>query len=72
MVIKTKPIPKHVEIDLTGPEGNAYVLLGYARRWSDQLGLDGDAIIKEMQSGSYENLVTVFDREFGHFCVLWR
>lgn len=72
MVIKTKPIPERAEIDLTGPDGNAYVLLGIARRWANQLDLDGDAIIKEMQSGSYENLVEVFDRHFGHFCTLWR
>ena len=26
-----------IEIDLTGPEGNAFVLLGYAKRFADQI-----------------------------------
>ena len=72
MVIKRKPIPTHVEIDLSGPEGNAYFLIACARRWADQLDLDGDAIIKEMQAGSYDNLVEVFDRHFGHFVTIWK
>jgi hypothetical protein len=27
-----------IEIDLTGPEGNAFVLIGYAKQWFKQLG----------------------------------
>ena len=27
-----------MEIDLTGPEGNAFVLIGYAQTWGRQLG----------------------------------
>lgn len=72
MVIKRKPVPTHLELDLTGPDGNAYVLLGHARRLADHLGKDGDAIIKEMMSGNYEHLIQVFDREFGAFVVLYR
>ena len=26
-----------IEIDLTGPEGNAFVLMGYAKRFADQI-----------------------------------
>ena len=37
-----------VEIDLTGPEGNAFVLIGYASKWAKQLGLDSKQIQKEM------------------------
>jgi len=33
-----------VEIDLTGPEGNAFVLIGYAGKWAKQLGLDSKKI----------------------------
>ena len=29
-----------VEIDLTGPDGNAFVLMGHASKWAKQLGLD--------------------------------
>lgn len=59
-------------IDLTGPEGNAFFLMGQANRYASQLGLDGDMIIAEMKSGNYENLVQVFDRYFGEYVILER
>ena len=64
-----------IEIDLTGPEGNAFVLLGYAKRYAKQLGKNGveaEAIVNEMTSGNYENLLDVFDREFGDYVTLYR
>lgn len=54
-------------IDLSGPEGNAYVLMGYAKNLARQLGFDGDRIVLEMQSGDYENLVTIFLENFGDY-----
>lgn len=59
-------------IDLSGPEGNAFCLLAYADRWGRQLGKDTKDIQKRMRSGDYENLVKVFDEEFGDFCTLLR
>lgn len=61
-----------IVIDLTGPDGNAFVLLGKAKQLALQLGLDGNAITNEMMSGDYENLIEVFDREFGDFVILER
>ena len=61
-----------IEIDLNGPEGNAFVLLGYASRFARDLDLDADTILNEMKSGDYENLLEVFDREFGSFVTLYR
>ena len=61
-----------IVIDLTGPDGNAFVLMGYAKRFAKQLDLDADVIIKEMQSGDYENLLQVFDNYFGAFVILER
>lgn len=61
-----------IVIDLTGPDGNAFVLLGKAKQFARQLGLDGNAITSEMMSGDYENLIEVFDREFGDFVILER
>lgn len=66
---------KHIEIDLTGPEGNAFVLLGYARKFCKQLGYDKfktDCIIEEMMLTDYEGLLHTFDREFGMFVTMWR
>jgi hypothetical protein len=64
-----------IVIDLTGPEGNAFALMGYAQNFAKQLGKDNEEIrvlISEMQSGDYENLLQVFDREFGEFVILER
>jgi|TARA_B100001248_G_scaffold261378_1_gene252376 hypothetical protein len=64
-----------LEIDLTGPEGNAYVLMGYARTWGRQLGWSQNkinALIKVMMSSNYEVLVQVFDNHFGDYVTLWR
>ena len=61
-----------LEIDLTGPDGNAFVLIGYASNLAKQLKKDEDAIKKDMQSGDYEHLVEVFDREFGDYVTLYR
>jgi hypothetical protein len=61
-----------IVIDLTGPDGNAFVLMGYAKRFAKQLDLDADVIIKEMEAGDYENLLQVFDNYFGEFVILER
>lgn len=59
-------------IDLTGPEGNAFALIAHAGGLANQLGLDRDQIVREMQSGDYENLVEVFDKYFGDYVILER
>ena len=64
-----------IEIDLTGPEGNAYVLMGYARRFGKQLGWSESKInglIQVMMLNDYECLVQVFDNHFGDYVTLWR
>jgi hypothetical protein len=60
------------EIDLTGPDGNAFFLCGIAGKWARQLDLDGDKIVGEMIKGDYENLVEVFDKHFGDYVTLYR
>jgi hypothetical protein len=68
-----KKTPKDYQIiDLTGHEGNAWVLMGYARNYAKQLGLNGDTITEEMMAGDYENLLEVFDAYFGAFVILER
>lgn len=59
-------------IDLSGPEGNAFVLMAYAERWSRQLDIEPGLVAKEMQEGDYENLLEVFEKYFGNFCILVR
>ena len=71
MAIKQKSHRK-MEIDITGPKGNAYYLLGTAKAFAKQLGLDAEAIEEEMKSSDYENLITVFDKHFGEYVDLVR
>jgi len=61
-----------MEIDLTGPQGNAYCILGAASKLAKQLGKDGEAINKRMKEGDYEHLLEVFEEEFGDHVILWR
>ena len=71
-MIRNKTIKSEIIIDLTGPDGNAYVLLGKAKDLARQLELDAIKICNEMTSGDYENLISVFDKYFGHIIVLER
>ncbi len=71
MIRKKQPKKEHI-IDLTGPDGNAFVLLGYAKSYAQQLGLNWNKLQKEMTSGDYEHLLEVFDENFGSFVILER
>ncbi len=71
-MIREKQPQSEIIIDLTGPDGNAFALMGYATRFAKQLGLDSKAITAEMMSGDYENLLEVFDKNFGNFVILER
>ena len=71
---KDKPAAP-IEIDLSGPQGNAFYLLGLADNLSRQLGhteLKRKCILDEMRLYDYECLLNTFDREFGMLVTLWR
>ena len=70
-MIKSKE-NKSIEIDLTGPQGNVFFLIGTAKNLAKQLGMDSSSVQKEMMSGDYENAVNVFDKYFGDFVTLYR
>ena len=72
MAILEKPKTNGIEIDLTGPQGNSFYLLGTAKKLANQLGLNSNEILNEMQSGDYENLIQVFDKNFGSFVTLYK
>jgi hypothetical protein len=46
--------------------------MSQATMWAKELNLDANEIITNMKSGDYENLVKVFDENFGDFCILER
>ena len=62
-------------IDLNGPEGNAFYLLGTAMNLCKQLKLSSEfteIILNEMKSGDYEHLIQTFDNRFGKLVDLER
>ena len=68
MAILTKQPRKQV-IDLTGPQGNAFYLLGLAIGFSE---LATQGILEDMKNGDYEHLITRFDYHFGELIDLER
>ena len=72
MAILTKDTTKKLTIDLTGPEGNAFYLLGTAMKLCKQIGLDVNAVLKDLKGGDYEHLITRFDYHFGFIFDLER
>ena len=75
-MIKDRKEIKHrpIEIDLNGPEGNAFALLGYASRLGKQIyGYEKtEEILEEMKLSTYELLLLTFDKYFGDFVILYR
>jgi hypothetical protein len=60
-------------IDLSGPQGNAFYLMGvvlntFRRSGAPEL---GESIVEEMQKGGYEHLLKTFDLYLGdHFDIV--
>jgi hypothetical protein len=74
-MIREKQKQKEIVIDLTGPQGNAFFLLGTAQNFARQLGYTKEEItdlLDQMKSSDYENLLEVFDHHFGSFVILER
>lgn len=74
-MIREKKARKEIVIDLTGPSGNAFALMGRAKSFAKQLGFTQEeitAMLNDMMSSDYEHLVQVFDDNFGSIVVLER
>ena len=66
---------KKLEIDLNGPQGNAFNLIGLARSLGKQLNMTDfriKCIQDEMTLSDYEMLIQTFDKWFGDYVVLYR
>ena len=74
-ILKKKQKTGPIEIDLTGPDGNAFVLLGMARKLARQLDYSPEEIqdlMTEMAGSDYEYLLQTFDEHFGKYVNLYR
>lgn len=62
-------------IDLRGPEGNAFAIIGAAKNLAEKLGYTPDevkSLISDMKSSDYDHLIQVFDDHFGDYVDLIR
>ena len=59
-------------IDLQGPSGNAFALMGYADDFLRQMGRrhEFSAMRTEMMSGDYNNLLRIFEENFSDYVEL--
>ena len=74
-MILEKPKQNGIVIDLTGPQGNAFFLIGTAKKIGRQLGMTPkniDKMVERMTSGDYEHLLSEFEFEFGSVVTLYR
>lgn len=65
------------EIDLSGPEGNVFALMGIGAMFAKILNREGitkdwSKIQNDMMSSDYDNAVNVMEREFGDFIIMYR
>jgi hypothetical protein len=73
MTIRNKTNKERPLIDLSGPQGNAFYLIGVVKETFRRSGAKelGDDIVKEMMSGDYDHLVKTFDLYLGeHFDIV--
>lgn len=60
-------IAKKPRVKLIGADGNAFMILGLCRRAAEAAGWDKerlDAVMKEMKSGDYDNLLATACKYF--------
>ena len=57
-------------IDINGPEGNVFALLGVAKTICLHLDMESKKILDDMKSGDYEHLLDVFEENFNNFVKL--
>ena len=72
MAIISKDTTRKQTVDLTGPQGNAFYLLGTASKLCKQLEIEDDIILDDMRSADYEQLIDTFDNYFGDLVDLER
>ena len=64
---------KHLTVDCSGPDGNAFGLLALAENLGRQMGWTDKQLNKcltEMKSSDYEHLVHTFERAFSFYVTL--
>ena len=67
--------PRKIQIDLSGPQGNAFCLLGLAKNLCKKMDYTPEEtkeFLDEMKSSDYEHLVETLDLKFGELIDFYR
>ena len=72
MITNKRPPSGKRRIDLRGPEGNAFALMGITKDILEHLGKDPKPILDKMMEGDYEKLLQVMEKEVGDFVIMHR
>lgn len=55
---------KTIRLDIGGPKGNAYYIMGTVKALAEATDKDATAIICKMKEGSYDDLLRVYLKHF--------
>ena len=72
-MIKEKLKHKGITVDCSGPNGNAFYLLGLAKDLAkrfDYTDKNTNKMMKELKSSDYEHLILTFDKYWGWHVTL--
>lgn len=74
MAIRKSRKNEKTVINLNGPQGNAFYLMGVVQSTFTKSGARelGQSIVKQMMEGDYENLIRLFDLYLGNHYDLVR
>lgn len=74
MAIRKSRKNEKIVINLNGPQGNAFYLMGVVQSTFTKSGARelGQSIVKQMMEGDYENLIRLFDLYLGNHYDLVR
>lgn len=56
-------------INLTGPKGNIFYILGLVKKLSKELNYDFNKIHNEVLNGNYTNAIKVIEKYFGEYII---
>lgn len=73
MALINKKKSDRISIDLTGPDGNVFNLLGIANRIAKKMEMSTEGrkeILDQMMHSDYTNAVAIFEINFGFICDL--
>ncbi len=62
---------KLAQVDLTGDEENPRVLVSLAIDLADRLGMDSDAIARELRDAGKTQAQTLFEQSLGEYVQIW-